>query len=489
MSDYSQIVEFFKNQTIFITGGNGLVGKLILEKLLRTCWDLKKIYLLMRPKKGKSPEQRFSDLFTNPCFESIKGKNFKSKVVLICGDCNQPGLGINSEDVDILKKETTCIFHIAANVNFLQTIKEASYNVSCTKEMIKLAKEMENLKVFVYVSTAYSNCFNSHICEEIYKPPIKAEEFLDLVNSCNEDDLENTLLPYLKNFPNNYLFSKCLSEDLIKSSTTGIPTAIIRPAIITNTIKEPIPGYTDNYYGVIGVTAGVYIGIIRCFYSKKGKRLDLVPADVVSNCILAATWQTANSKSLTVYNCVGEKILLEKLINLVAPLYEEFPSTKYLWYKGFTLTESKFLYNVSSLWYMSLTHVVDFLSARFGKSYNMAAKFNKIHKSLSVLSYFTSREWTFDEGNFMNLWFKMGDTDRRMFPFHFRTIPWHQYLFDCVLGIRLYLLQDPISTLPKGKAKLKKLRGLHYAFVGFIILYCLRICRTFASKIILMLQQ
>ena len=67
--------------------------------------------------------------------------------MLISGDCNQPGLGLDPEDAYILKKETTCIFHIAANVNFLQTIKEASYNVSCTKEMIKLAKEMANLKV------------------------------------------------------------------------------------------------------------------------------------------------------------------------------------------------------------------------------------------------------------------------------------------------------------------------------------------------------
>ncbi|KAJ3641732.1 hypothetical protein Zmor_028213 [Zophobas morio] len=262
MSDNSQIVEFFKNQTIFITGGNGPVGKLILEKLLRTFWDLKKIYLLMRPKKGKSPEQRFSHLFTNPCFESIKGKNFKSKVLLISGDCNQPSLGLNSEDVDIPKKETTYIFHIAANVNFLQTIKEASYIVSCTKQMIKLAKEMENLKVFVYVSTAYSNCINNYIREEIYQPPITAQTFLDLVNSCDEYDLRNTLLPYLNKWPNNYLVSKCLSEDLIKSSAIGIPTAIVRPAIVTNTIKEPIPGYIDNYYGFIGLVVGGYMGVI-----------------------------------------------------------------------------------------------------------------------------------------------------------------------------------------------------------------------------------
>ncbi|KAJ3641734.1 hypothetical protein Zmor_028215 [Zophobas morio] len=259
---------------------NGLVGKRILEKLLRTCWDLKKIYLLMRPKKGKSPKQRFSDLFTNPCFESIKGKNFKSKILLISGDCNQPSLGLNSEDVDILKKETTCIFHIAANVNFLQTIKEASYIVSCTKEMIKLAKEMENLKVFVYVSTAYSNCWNSHIRDEIYQPPITAQAFLDLVNSCDEYDLRNTLLPYLNKWPNNYLVSKCLSEDLIKSSAIGIPTAIVRPAIVTNTIGEPIPGYIDNYHDFIGLVVGGYMGVIQTLYVKKEVQMNLVPTNM-----------------------------------------------------------------------------------------------------------------------------------------------------------------------------------------------------------------
>ena len=47
------------------------------------------------------------------------------------------------------------------------------------------------------MSTAYSNCINNYIREEIYEPPIKAEAFLDLVNSCNERDLEKTLLPWV----------------------------------------------------------------------------------------------------------------------------------------------------------------------------------------------------------------------------------------------------------------------------------------------------
>ena len=66
MLNNSQIVRFFKNQTIFLTGGTGLIGKLLVEKLLRTSFDLNKIYILMRTKHGKSPQQRFDDFFDSP---------------------------------------------------------------------------------------------------------------------------------------------------------------------------------------------------------------------------------------------------------------------------------------------------------------------------------------------------------------------------------------------------------------------------------------
>ncbi|KAJ3641739.1 hypothetical protein Zmor_028219 [Zophobas morio] len=117
MSNNSQIVNFFKNQTIFLTGGTGLIGKLLVEKLLRTSFDVKKIYILVRAKHGKNCQQRFDHFFNNSCFEKINQEN-KSKVSFISGDCRKPDLGLKSEDVDILKTETTCIIHAAANVNF-----------------------------------------------------------------------------------------------------------------------------------------------------------------------------------------------------------------------------------------------------------------------------------------------------------------------------------------------------------------------------------
>ena len=60
------IREFFNGKTIFITGGSGFMGKVLLEKLLYSCSDLKEIFLLMRPKRGKTGEQRVQEFAQIP---------------------------------------------------------------------------------------------------------------------------------------------------------------------------------------------------------------------------------------------------------------------------------------------------------------------------------------------------------------------------------------------------------------------------------------
>lgn len=60
------IREFFKGKTIFITGGSGFMGKVLLEKFLYSCSDIKEIFLLMRPKRGKTGEQRVAEFVNVP---------------------------------------------------------------------------------------------------------------------------------------------------------------------------------------------------------------------------------------------------------------------------------------------------------------------------------------------------------------------------------------------------------------------------------------
>lgn len=60
------IKSFYRNANILLTGGTGFVGKVLLEKLLRSCDNVHHIYVLLRSKRGLSSEQRYKELIQNP---------------------------------------------------------------------------------------------------------------------------------------------------------------------------------------------------------------------------------------------------------------------------------------------------------------------------------------------------------------------------------------------------------------------------------------
>lgn len=62
----SEIQSFYKDKTIFITGGSGFMGKVLIEKLLYSCSDLNKIYVLMRTKRDRNFETRLEEMFKLP---------------------------------------------------------------------------------------------------------------------------------------------------------------------------------------------------------------------------------------------------------------------------------------------------------------------------------------------------------------------------------------------------------------------------------------
>lgn len=62
----TNIQHFFKNKSVFVTGGTGFLGKLIVNKLIRSCPQIKHIYLLIRDKKGKTAHERLEDIFNMP---------------------------------------------------------------------------------------------------------------------------------------------------------------------------------------------------------------------------------------------------------------------------------------------------------------------------------------------------------------------------------------------------------------------------------------
>jgi FlaA1/EpsC-like NDP-sugar epimerase len=60
------IQEFYRGANVLITGGTGFMGKVLMEKLLRSCPHLRNIYLLVRKKKGKDVTTRIQEVFDDP---------------------------------------------------------------------------------------------------------------------------------------------------------------------------------------------------------------------------------------------------------------------------------------------------------------------------------------------------------------------------------------------------------------------------------------
>ena len=61
----SEIRQYFCNKNVFVTGGVGFVGKVLLHKLLKSCENIGFIYVLIRPKKGENAEERCSKQILN----------------------------------------------------------------------------------------------------------------------------------------------------------------------------------------------------------------------------------------------------------------------------------------------------------------------------------------------------------------------------------------------------------------------------------------
>lgn len=162
---------------------------MLIEKLLRSCNKINRIFILVRGKRGKSALDRVKEF--EDCVVGLKGKFFEkkrslnvfflqlfekllktepnalTKLIPVFGDVQALGLGLSDLDKKLMEN-VSVIFHSAASVRFDDPLKDAILmNTRGTREMLEFALGLKNLKVFLHVSTTFCNADYKVIEEKV----------------------------------------------------------------------------------------------------------------------------------------------------------------------------------------------------------------------------------------------------------------------------------------------------------------------------------
>ena len=100
--------------------------QVLVEKLLKECPDIEKIYILLRPKYGQSPKQRMEEFVLSNFFSvcgRVDASILREKILPVVGDITVPQLGLSSEDRQLLIDNVSIVFHSAASVKFDDPLK------------------------------------------------------------------------------------------------------------------------------------------------------------------------------------------------------------------------------------------------------------------------------------------------------------------------------------------------------------------------------
>jgi fatty acyl-CoA reductase len=78
-----KVKSYYTDKSILITGCTGYLAKIILEKIVRSCSDFRKIYVLMRVKQGVTLEARLqNEVLSSHIFSILYDKRPELRAVV-----------------------------------------------------------------------------------------------------------------------------------------------------------------------------------------------------------------------------------------------------------------------------------------------------------------------------------------------------------------------------------------------------------------------
>lgn len=93
--------------------------------------------------------------------------------------------------------------------------------------------------------------------------------------------------------------------------------------------------------------------------------------------------------------------------------------------------------------------------------------------NLRRIFFFGNGNWRIHVNETQKVWDRMNKRDQHLFFCDFRLFDWVTYGYSYWPGLRVYILKDPMTTLPAARRKYAILQGLYEIFKAMLYTYIL----------------
>lgn len=218
--------------------------------------------------------------------------------------------------------------------------------------------------------------------------PTSVDSFLSLSPS-DIDKLEQRVLRF---FPNNYVYSKLLSETLLESWANQLYTKrpsliIIRPTTICASRQEPSPGFVSSRDAFCAILLAYGRGLLQRLRFPRDHILDIVPVDTVANAtLLAAVTSHSAPEKFIVHVGSG--------VSASLPLYDYFAGAQDTFRSQNSFPGSVLPCVTADRLLDTSVELRDDISRKYGRRAKLAAR---VEKQFEVaFSYFLHNSWMFE---------------------------------------------------------------------------------------------